>query len=284
MTRHFVIPDCQVKPGVPIEHLEWIGRAIVHYAPDHVIDLGDFADMHSLSSYASRKEAEGLRYLADINAAKEARSVLMEPMRKKWGKQLQRTGAPLLWRLYGNHEQRILRAVEENPQYEGFMSLDNLGDGDAGWTCVPFLEQIELDGVTYSHYFQQAGTSRPVTGMMETRIKNVGYPFVQGHQQGLRVGMIARNNGQLIRGISAGSCYLHTEDYTGQSDSAYWRGCLVLNDVRNGVYELMELSLDYLCREFGPGMHVWQYMTKKYPKLSAHSPWVAQEKLLRGRR
>ncbi len=68
MTRIFVLPDCQVRPDVPTEHLDWIGRAICHYSPDVVVCLGDFADMESLSSYKTRKEAEGLRYHALFGA------------------------------------------------------------------------------------------------------------------------------------------------------------------------------------------------------------------------
>ena len=26
MTKHFLLPDCQVKPGVPLAHLEWAGH------------------------------------------------------------------------------------------------------------------------------------------------------------------------------------------------------------------------------------------------------------------
>ena len=46
--RILVIPDCQVKQGVPLEHLTWAGQAIADYRPDIVVNLGDFADMPSL--------------------------------------------------------------------------------------------------------------------------------------------------------------------------------------------------------------------------------------------
>ena len=39
--RHFVIPDTQVKKGVPIDHMAWIGAAIRDYKPDVVVHLGD---------------------------------------------------------------------------------------------------------------------------------------------------------------------------------------------------------------------------------------------------
>lgn len=278
MTRIFVLPDCQVRPDVPTEHLDWIGRAICHYSPDVVVCLGDFADMESLSSYKTRREAEGLRYHLDLIATHEAMARLLAPLRKKWGAKLQREGAPRMVMLLGNHENRIERAIAEQPQLDGHIGLSDLKYREAGWEVHDFLELVEIEGVVFSHYFQQQGSGRAVSGMIETRIKNIGFAFVHGHQQGYKSGMIARNNGELVRGIVAGSCYLHTEDYMGQTDSAYWRGCLILNDVRHGQFDVLELSLDYLCRKFGPGLNVWKYMTETYPTLSAHSPWIAQEK------
>ena len=49
--RILVLPDCQVKEGVPLDHLEWAGKAICDYRPDVVVNIGDFADMPSLSTH-----------------------------------------------------------------------------------------------------------------------------------------------------------------------------------------------------------------------------------------
>ena len=46
-----VIPDCQIKEGVPTEHLEWAGQYIADKKPDVIVNIGDFWDMPSLSSY-----------------------------------------------------------------------------------------------------------------------------------------------------------------------------------------------------------------------------------------
>ena len=79
--RILFIPDCQVKEGVPLDHLTWAGQAIVDYRPDVVVNGGDFADMPSLSSHDIKgsKYFEGLRYKKDIEAAKEAMKMLQCP-------------------------------------------------------------------------------------------------------------------------------------------------------------------------------------------------------------
>lgn len=80
--KHLILPDCQVKRGVPLEHLDWIGQYLVDKQPDVFVCIGDFADMPSLSSYdKGRKCFEGRRYKDDINAAIEGMTRLMAPLK-----------------------------------------------------------------------------------------------------------------------------------------------------------------------------------------------------------
>src|SRR3972149_11701156 len=82
MSKHLVIPDCQVKPGVPLDHLEWLGKYIVAKKPDVIINIGDFADMESLSSYDVGKKAfEGRRYKNDIDIARIGMEKLLGPIK-----------------------------------------------------------------------------------------------------------------------------------------------------------------------------------------------------------
>lgn len=49
--KHFILPDVQCKPGVPLDHLTWASNYCIQKKPDVIVCLGDFADMESLSSY-----------------------------------------------------------------------------------------------------------------------------------------------------------------------------------------------------------------------------------------
>ena len=70
MKKHLVIGDTQVKPGISLAYLSWIGKYIVDKRPDVIVMIGDFADMPSLSSYdTGKKSFEGRTYKADIRAA-----------------------------------------------------------------------------------------------------------------------------------------------------------------------------------------------------------------------
>ena len=260
---HIVIPDSQVKPGVPTKYLDWIGRYIVdHFAgrPDvKIIHLGDFADMASLSSYDKGKKAmEGRRYVADIEAANAAWKLLNRALEEYNAHKRQQKHTqwwPERYITLGNHEDRITRATELDPQLEGVISLDDLDFGD--WTVIPFLEPLNLDGVIYSHYFYNPMTGRPYGGTAITRLKQLGHSFTMGHQQTYDIAVRFVGN-QQQRGLICGACYLHDEEYRGPQGNWHFRGIFVCHEVEDGAYNLMEVSLDYLCRRYeGVSLSTW---------------------------
>lgn len=253
---HVVIPDTQAKYGVPTAHLGWVGRYIAEKFGGRenvkVIHLGDHWDMPSLSSYDRKggRLMEGRRFTTDIEYGNRAWEILQRPIldRVYRGDDWQ----PELHYFHGNHEARITRAVEQDAQLEGLISLDQLAVNAEGiWQAHDFLRPVKLDGVTYAHYFANPNTGRPYSGQnVETRLKTVGYSFSMGHQQGLKVGIRDLTNGERQRGLVAGSCYLHDEDYAGPQGNHVWRGILVCYNTRRGDYDLKEVSLDSLCRRY----------------------------------
>ena len=263
LPKHVLIPDTQVRPGVPTVHLEWIGQYVVdEFAGDDLtlIHIGDHWDMPSLSSYDRGKaRMEGRRVAADIIAGNQGFDLLNAPLarynvehpRKKWH--------PRKEFFRGNHEDRISRAIEETAQLDGLLSLDMLNAAEWGWEVHDFLEVAELDGVAYSHYFYNPMTGRPYGGQnIDTRLKTIGHSFTMGHQQGLGYGL-RDVLGKMQHGLVAGSCYLHDEDYKGPQGNAHWRGIVVCNQVENGSYDPMFVSLDYLCRRF-EGVRLSEFM------------------------
>jgi hypothetical protein len=252
--RHLIIPDTQIKPGVPLEHIVWAGQAIVDYMPDVVVVIGDWWDMPSLSGYIKpgSLESEGLRVKDDVSVGNYAFEVLTEPMVQEQQRRLRRKikqWNPQKHYFRGNHEQRIERALAENPKLEGIISYDMLNTRD--FVVHDFLEIAEIDGIAYSHYFANTHSGRPIGGSIDNRLNRIGKSFVQGHEQGLLYG-IRQYPGALTRhGLVAGSFYLHEERYRGAQGNDEWRGIVVLNEVNCGKYDVMPLSMDYLRRKYG---------------------------------
>ena len=250
MTKHFVIPDCQVKPDVAIDHLTATGHYIVDKKPDVIVCLGDFFDMQSLSSYdRSTKKAEGTRYNKDIAAGHAAMEALMAPIiayNKSLRKTKKKQYKPRMIYCLGNHEERIMRHVNANPLLAGKLSYNDLKLESFGWEVYDFREIVEVDGISYSHYFYAPMTGRAYGGTAHSKLGKVGFSFVQGHVQGLDTAIKSLANGNIIRALVAGSFYQHDEEYKGPQANEHFRGCLMLHEVKEGNYNLMELSLEYL--------------------------------------
>ena len=254
LRTHFVIPDTQAKPGVPTIHLEWIGQYIVDRKPSCIIHLGDHADMPSLSSYdVGKRVFEGRRYFNDIDAANNAFDILCKPLKDYNAQQTRtkhKTWQPERHFLLGNHEERINRAINDDPKLDGTIGIHHLNYETNGWTVHKFLEPVEIDGIYYAHYWANPMTGKPYGGTAATRLKTVGHSYTMGHQQTLDFAVRFLANGQQQCGLVAGASYLHDEDYKGPQGNAHWRGIIVKHQVNNGAYDPMFVSLDYLCRRY----------------------------------
>lgn len=249
-----VIPDCQVKPGVPLEHLKWVGALIVDKQPDVVVQIGDFADMPSLSSYDVGKKAfEGRRYSDDVRSVIHAQQHLLEPLwglQKEQARQKKKVYKPRLVMTLGNHDERINRAVNNDPKLDGVLSINDLLYEDFGWETHPFLSVVNIAGVCFSHYFTSGVAGRPVTSP-NALITKKHVSCVMGHVQQDGIASQYTAQGKRITGLFAGACYLHDEDYMGPQGNVHWRGVWMLHDVKDGEFEPMQLSLDYLGNKYG---------------------------------
>jgi len=251
--KHLILPDVQAKPGVDFTYLNKIGHYIVEKKPDVLVCIGDFADMPSLSSYdVGKKSFEGRRYTADIKASHEAMESLLEPLwtfNAKAKKNKEKQYAPKMVLTLGNHENRINRAVNDDPKLDGVLSIDDLHYVSYGWEVVPFLDVVVIDGIAYSHYFTTGLMGRPVTTAQACLTKK-HQSTIQGHQQGLQIATGYRADGGKLTSVIAGSCYEHNEDYMSAQGNKHWRGFLVCHDVKDGDFDLMTVSLDYINKKY----------------------------------
>jgi hypothetical protein len=249
LTVHCVIPDVQAKPGIDFTYLNNIGKYIVEKKPDVLVCIGDFADMPSLSSYdKGKKSFEGRRYLNDISASHEAMSALLDPLYSynyNAKKNKKKPYNPKMILTMGNHENRINRAVELQPELEGVLDTEHLKYWEYGWDVHPFLEVVHVDGVAYSHYFTSGTLGRPVTSSRALLTKK-HQSCVMGHVQTMALSTDYRADGTPILGLFAGCCYEHDEDYLGPQGNAHFRGIHMLYEVDNGSFYHHAVTLNYL--------------------------------------
>lgn len=254
---HFVIPDTQVKPGVDLSYCDWVGEYMADKKPDVIVQIGDHADMNSLSSYdRGTKRAEGKRIHEDINASIEGMRRLLLPIYRLQQKQLKENGRisykPKMVLTLGNHEERIMRHVNANPELAGFVGYGSLRYEDFGWEVSDFLVPYGIHGVNYVHFVINPLSGKSYGGTANNILKHVGETFVMGHRQCLDITTrFLPASGKQQWGIIAGACYGHDEDYKGAQGNKHWRGVIVLHNVKNGTFNLMTTDLAYLEHRYG---------------------------------
>lgn len=233
--RILVIPDTQVKPGVPTDHIQSVGKYIAAKRPDHIVVIGDWWDMSSLSSYdKGKKSFEGRSYKADVKAGNDAMSLMTSEYRSIPG---YRPGQHFFM---GNHEKRIERAVDAQRELDGAIGYHDLNL--EGWTVYPFLKVGEIEGVKFSHYFTSGVLGRPASSAAVMLREAMG-SAIQGHVQKVDVAVHPKT-GHIA--MMVGTFYQHDEDYLGEQGNSCRRQVVMLNECREGIFDPMFVSLDFL--------------------------------------
>jgi hypothetical protein len=247
--RILVIGDQQRKPDLDLGPCRRIGRYAADKKPDIIVNIGDFADMPSLSFHdvPGSMGYEGQRYKNDLLAVHQGMKAMMEPIQEE----MRCTGwKPRLVLTLGNHEDRIDRTIKAIPKLDGVMGLPDLEYARWGWEVIPFLKPVIIEGVAFSHYFCSGQMGRPVSSA-RAMLTKMHMSCVAGHQQGRDMAMGKRADGKSMTAIICGSSYEHDENYLNYQTNDHWRGIYVLNDVVDGSFEENAVSMAYLRRKYG---------------------------------
>jgi hypothetical protein len=220
---------------------------VLSLRPDVVVNMGDGHDMPSLCFW---EDFPGATYWADIKAGHDAYTRVRRPT-LDYNKNQRLLGAsryePLWLQLGGNHcEERVRKLLRENPELSGTVSTNDVHV--PGWQYVPFLKQIEIDGLTYSHYFKSPGGRREITGVMPARTVLLrlhrSVAFAHNH----RLGYYEEYD---FMSVNCG-WYGGADEYYAKTDNELWRkGIVVLHDVQNGKGDLEWWSIERIKKRWG---------------------------------
>ena len=242
---HLVIPDVQMRHGVRDDHMTWIGNYIVEKKPDVIVQIGDFADMESMSVWLKPKEREGKRYHHDLKAVHTALEKLRKPI-DDYNRTAKEQYKPRMVLTLGNHEHRISRFVDEHPELENVVSIDDLRYKEFGFEVYPYLKVVKIDGIEYSHFFTSGSMGRPcASAAVQLRVRQCS--STAGHVQ--HTDMAIHPKTQQIA-LFSGTCYLHDEKYLGEQDNCQRRQIIVKHEVEEGRFDPMMISLRYLGKAY----------------------------------
>lgn len=243
-----LLMDVQAMPGVPLDHLGWYGNYVAEKKPDVILCIGDFGDFPSLSMFGrGERDFAGHRYNKDIAAFHEAMQLFLGPIEA--AKAADPTWKPFMEFCEGNHESHIDRITQQHPFLEGTISKDDLCLEEYGWRVHPFLQPISIGGVAFCHYFPSGQMGKPISSAPAI-LRKLHMSAVAGHQQGREIAYSRRADGGNMTAIISGSFYQHRYKYLSPFTNAHWRGTYFLHEVKNGQFDEMALSINFLKRRY----------------------------------
>jgi hypothetical protein len=222
--------------------------------PDVIVHIGDHWDMESLSTYDKGKASfEGRRYTKDVLAGNQAMNEFMRPIhaeRERLKRMKKKQWNPRMIFTLGNHENRINRAINDDAMLEGLIGFEDFNLIEHGWEVHDFLDVVTVDGVCYSHFFTSGVMGRPVSSARLLLTKK-HQSCVMGHVQDRDIAFAKRADGKHMTGLFAGIFYQHQEEYLSAQTNGSWAGIWVLNEVNEGEFDELPVSINYLRRRYG---------------------------------
>ena len=256
-TDALIIPDSHTYPGDNLRRYEAVGNYLITHMPPVIVQLGDWIDFASLSSYdAGKKEFVFQNVQDDIESYHTAEAAMFAPLlalNKNLAKLKKAQYNPLYVKLIGNHEYRLKKLLDYEPRWasktinmDAFKTRQPINE-----VVTDFMDWIEVDGVNYTHYWASGVLGRPVPNAKALLAKK-GVSGTMGHTHVLDAATLTKPNGCRIRGLVAG-CLLDPE-YKGfagpQVDKLYWSGIIHKHGVLHGDYDMEEISIERLLKEY----------------------------------
>lgn len=252
MSVHLIVPDIHCKPEEHNDRADWLSNLIHDLKPDVVVNMGDQWDFPSLSSYDKGKRSfQGRTFKADLYSGLEFTDRMIEPLKRS------KKRLPRFVFLEGNHCHRIERALDLSPELTNTISFGDL-DLERYYDDIVRYSgttpgQIEIDGITYAHYFIAGVSGRPISGehhafsLLAKQYSSC--TAAHSHLTDYAIRTIA--NGRKIHGLVAG-CFLdYPLDWAGETNKLWWRGVIIKRNVEGGTYDPEWVSLDRLRSIYG---------------------------------
>jgi hypothetical protein len=251
---HLVIPDQHACGSTPHTRAIYAGRLIEAVKPDVIVNLGDAADMASLSSYdKGTRGYEGRRYQSDV----ESNHKFLEMMWSQVSQPTKDKARKVV--LEGNHEYRITRATNSDPMLYGTIDYKDLGFEDYYDEVVRYEGStpgtINIDGITYAHFLASGVMGRPIAGEhgAYSLIAKKFQSCTVGHTHTLDFASRTREDGTRLNGLVAGCYDNNFHGYAGSANKMWWCGLIIKREVHRGDYDLETVSIKRLKKEFKGG-------------------------------
>lgn len=249
-----VVPDAHADPDEATnDRFRALGKYLVKRKPDVIINIGDLADLASLSTYDKGKLSfEGKRYTKDLKAVHQANHLMFNPiqqLQKKQKAQKKKVYRPRTIMTLGNHENRINRLVDSQPMLADHVTMDDLEYDRYYQEIYPYMQPVEVNGVYFSHAFTSGIMGKPIGGVNHARslVQKTHASSVCGHSHLRDYAEETHISGKKLQGLVVGCFVNEPPHWTNPQQYSLWSsGIIHLKNVFEGQYDHEVLSLEQL--------------------------------------
>jgi len=248
---YVILPDQHAVEYHNNDRAIWAGKLIAEIKPDVVVNMGDAADMPSLSSYdKGTRRFVGKSYKGDVDAHLDFQEKLWEPVYR------QKKRMPYRVVLEGNHEHRVEKALDLSPELIGTVGFNDFRFNDYYDDVIRYDGGnpgiVELDGILFAHYFISGVSGRPTGGehpahMLLAKTKQSS---IAAHSHLLDVCFQTTQAGKPWNGAVVGCFQDYDNDWAGNTARLWKRGLVILRNVSEGNFDFQWISIEELKREY----------------------------------
>ena len=239
------IGDCHDSPDMPDKsRFEALGALAKDLGVDHIVQIGDFTSLDSMSSHERNDTVKGQKkpsFMTDMISFQEAL--------KAFDRGLDGYACPKHITL-GNHEARLFNYVNQHPEVANLLDEALYGPiEDHGWTCSPYGEFYFIGDVGFTHV-PFNGMGKPYGGMQSenTIARDALHDVVYGHTHKRLDKTFPKMGQEKITIINLGTSLPtgHVESYAKTSLTGWSYGVYLLQICDGRIHEQNWISMDTL--------------------------------------
>jgi hypothetical protein len=243
--RILAIGDLHQDPRHPerLPILTWLGRLASEHRPERIIQVGDWSTFDSVNNH-DRNDTMAARYKPPV---KDDLSNLLET-HQAFRRGMSDDYRPKMDVLLGNHEYRLERFENANPEAQGTFTLARDETfAQFGWRTRPYGELFYVEGVAFTHH-PTNGAGRAYGGKTgpQRAANESTVPVVSGHTHRRQVHdspKIGPIDVISMVEIGCGLPWGTVEAYARHGLTGWWYGAVLMTVQGGAITDLNFLSM-----------------------------------------
>jgi len=226
MKKILILPDAHITVKIPKPY-QLVKKFVKDFKPDETILLGDFMDVESLSAWDMDKKRlmEGRRFQKEVDVANKELDYLQKYSKK-------------ITYLEGNHEWRIGRYLDKNPEMEGLLELPLKLNLDK--RKIKFLPMNNLYKVGHMYFTHGMWVNKYHAQQHLTRL---GCNVCYGHAHDSQTAMLNMKMQKPVMAYGLGCLCGHEPDYLKGRPASWLNQFAVMYLSDNGDYNIYPINI-----------------------------------------